>query len=749
MSEKKRKLPLKVTAMKAKKRRRMDGEGSPGKLAKKQLQSRVAMKPDQLPWKAMQMPERLDDWEGISGGIEEIDDVEVIRDDVTGKVSFTVKASATNPKQGGVANGMTIEGEDSVHDDDGEEWGGFSDGEHGEQPPPKVRKESSKLQSQQKTKSGAHDDHAANRYVADLMNDDSSDEADTSAWKDLKLSPDTRAALSKLKFSKPTPIQKATIPQILDGKDVIGKASTGSGKTLAFGIPILEQFLEDRLTAPRDTVEKSPLALILSPTRELAHQLDKHLSALCSNIVSGGPSIATLTGGLSLQKQQRLLKSADIVIGTPGRLWEVIGLGQDVSKALRQIQFLVVDEADRLLSEGQFKEVEEILNSLDRKDDQDEDDDNTEDHITTSDTRTRQTLVFSATFDRGLQKRLASKSRPGNDLMSNKDSLAYLLTKLNFRTEQPEFIDVNPVNQLATGLTEELVQCEGTEKDLYLYTLLFDRPNNRTLVFANSIDAVRRLTPMLQNLGLNALALHSEMPQKARLRSVERFTQAKSGTGSILTATDVAARGLDIPNVQTVIHYHLPRTADTYVHRSGRTARAGQMGSSIIICSAKEAGGVRRLIASIHAQSALHSSASDAAKNGFYIRTLEPSRRTISQLKPRLKLAKRIADCTLSKQKHSKSDSALRAGAEELGQEYDSEEFEAQASRGRQGRGSGRKKREKEAAGVTKAEMGAMRAELKGLLGQRINSGWSPKYLTAGGVDVEALLREREAAGVV
>lgn len=744
--------------MKAKKRQRLDGSGENKPAAKKQRQSqsRIAMKPDQLPWKAMTMPERLDDWEGINGGVEEIDDVEVVRDEATGKVSFVVKASAVESQNG---SGVDDAG-DGSDGDDGDEWSGFETGSD-ESPPPKAEKGGPKSRSKQKDEPQTNGAHTTNGIPTNnnptsalevLTDERDHDGADTSAWNSLRLSPDTLAALSKLTFSEPTPIQTSAIPQILDGKDVIGKASTGSGKTLAFGIPILEQFLENRMSHRRQAEEKVPLALILSPTRELAHQLDKHLAALCSNVISGGPSIATLTGGLSVQKQQRLLKDADIIIGTPGRLWEIISLGQDVGKALRQIQFLVVDEADRLLSEGHFKEVEEILNSLDRVDDNDEEDEDANESKEQTASQTRQTLVFSATFDRSLQKKLATKTRPAANLLNNSESLAYLLSKLNFRHPPPAFIDVNPVHQLAPNLTESLVQCEATEKDLHLYTLLFERPAHRTLVFANSIDAVRRLTPMLQNLQVNALALHSEMAQKARLRSVERFSQdAKKGEGSVLVATDVAARGLDIANVQTVIHYHLPRAADTYVHRSGRTARAGQKGSSIIICSAKEAQGVRRLVASVHAQSATQSENDEAAKNkkkkdAYYIHTLDPPRRLLTQLKPRLTLAKRIADTTLAKQKHSKAHDTMRAAAEELGQEYDSEEFEAG---GGKGKGMGRKKRERDAAQVSKAEVGAMRAELRGLLARRVNEGWSPKYITAGGVDVDALLREREEAGQV
>ena len=141
-------------------------------------------------------------------------------------------------------------------------------------------------------------------------------------------------------------------------------------------------------------------------------------------------------------------------------------------------------------------------------------------------------------------------------------------------------------------------------KDLYLYALLLYHPNQRVLIFTNSIHSVRRLTPLLQNLNLPTHALHSQMPQKARLRSIERFSSPASPS-SILVATDVAARGLDIPAVHLVIHYHLPRDASTYVHRSGRTARASASGSSILLCAPEEVVATRRLVAKVHAQNAV------------------------------------------------------------------------------------------------------------------------------------------------
>ena len=291
-----------------------------------------------------------------------------------------------------------------------------------------------------------------------------------SAWNPLNLSSRTISSLARMKFSQPTAIQLSAIPEILGGHDVIGKAPTGSGKTLAFGIPIYEHYIKIvRDEVPSAATEgkerqQPPLALVLSPTRELAHQLSAHLTDLCSDPGSVHLSIATLTGGLSVHKQQRQIAHADIVVGTPGRLWEVISGSQNLIGSLRKIKFLVIDEADRLLSEGHFKEVEEILGVLDRTYDatNDEDEAKSEDFDWK---QQRQTLVFSATFQRDLQQKLAGKGKPASgDLMGKRESLEYLLKKLNFRDQKPKFIDVNPVSQMATGLKEGIVECAGTDK---------------------------------------------------------------------------------------------------------------------------------------------------------------------------------------------------------------------------------------------------------------------------------------------
>lgn len=279
-------------------------------------------------------------------------------------------------------------------------------------------------------------------------------------------------------------------------------------------------------------------------------------------------------------------------------------------------------------------------------------------------------------------------------------------------------------------------------QDLYLYTVLALNPGKRTLVFTNSISAVRRLTPLLQNLGLpSVLPLHSQMIQKARLRSIERFAASKN---SILVATDVAARGLDIKEVDQVLHYHVPRQADTYIHRSGRTARGDRSGVSVILCSPEEVLPTRRLAGKVHAER----DGSTSLKREHFIETLSIDRKIAQRLKSRVDLAKRIADAVLAKEKGHSEDQWLRNAAEELGVDYDSEEFDGSAPGNWGGRGGGRKKKEKEARQISKAEMKVLRAQLREELSKRVNLGVSEKYITGGRVDIGALLREKEKGTV-
>jgi ATP-dependent RNA helicase DDX24/MAK5 len=359
----------------------------------------------------------------------------------------------------------------------------------------KAKKEQPKKQILASEGTATSSDLKANIFEA-LQEDTAEGEADVSAWLELDLSSSTLSALSKLGFARPTPIQSASIPEILSGHDVIGKASTGSGKTLAFGIPILESWLETygELDEDEKRSVRPPTALIMSPTRELAHQLTGHIKALCSGIPNP-PYVAAVTGGLSVQKQQRQLAKANIVIGTPGRLWEVISSTTALSDSFKKIKFLVIDEADRLLAEGHFKDAEEILNGLDRQQDVNEDEDEDVDDKIPS----RQTLVFSATFHKGLQQKLSGKGKQG--LMDGTESMEYLLKKLNFREEKPKFIDVNPTSQMAERLKEGMIECAGTEKVWYianfksgLLTIL------RTCTFMLSFFTIQTNAPLFSQI---------------------------------------------------------------------------------------------------------------------------------------------------------------------------------------------------------------------------------------------------------
>jgi ATP-dependent RNA helicase DDX24/MAK5 len=664
------------------------------------------VKSDQLRWTEVALPDRLEDAEGFFG-LEEIEDVEVVKD-ANGKNVLFRPSRHSDPQE-----------ESSAAGEYDEEWGGIDDPEATatEEPAPARPKPVIKPQQQKKGKVVMADVEAGLDFDA-LETMREGDEIDTAAWTALGLSDNIVRTISRLGFSKPTPIQEAAIPPILDGHDVIGKAVTGSGKTLAFGIPIVEHWLSMKESGKSNS-DVVPTALILAPTRELAGQLAQHLRELCEGL-DGCPRIVTVTGGLSILKQQRQLENADILVGTPGRLWEVISDSTGLVGRLKVVKYLVVDEADRLLSEGHFKEVENILDALERKLVEDENGAivNEEDDIH------RQTLVFSATFHKGLQQKLVGKKpkSAGGDLLSNKQSMEYLLKKLNFREQKPTFIDSNPVNQMASSLKESIVECGGMQKDLYLYSLIMQNLNAKMLVFTNSISAVRRLTPLLQNLNQPAVALHSTMIQKARLRSLEKFSSQRT----ILVATDVAARGLDIKGIDLIIHYHMPRTADMYIHRSGRTARAENSGRSIMLCSPDEVDGVTRLISQIH--------------SGNAPEIIQIDRQLVSRLQPRMKLAQKITEVAVAKEKISSQDEWLRTAAEELGQEYDSEDFAAELAKSNRGRGGGKRKKQQEAANLSKADLASMRSQLKDLLNKKVNLGISERYLAGGRVNVDAML---------
>nr|XP_043903686.1 ATP-dependent RNA helicase DDX24 [Solea senegalensis] len=301
------------------------------------------------------------------------------------------------------------------------------------------------------------------------------------------------------------------------------------------------------------------LGLVLTPTRELAVQVKHHIDAVAKFT---DIKTAIVVGGMAAEKQRRMLKHRpEIVIATPGRLWDLIKERNPHLLNLRQLRCLVIDEADRMVERGHFAELDNLLEML-----------NTENF-----NPMRQTFVFSATLTmaRTLPTRLLQKKKKHLDQRSK---LEILMEKVGIKTK-PKIIDLTRKEATVETLMETQLHCQKEEKDFYLYYFLLQYPG-RTMVFANSIDCIKRLNSLLVILDCTPLPLHANMHQTQRLKNLERFAERER---CVLLTTDVAARGLDIPNVQHVIHYQVPRTSETYVHRSGRTARATKEGLSFLL----------------------------------------------------------------------------------------------------------------------------------------------------------------------
>ncbi|KAM9466622.1 ATP-dependent RNA helicase DDX24 isoform 1-T2 [Clarias gariepinus] len=309
-----------------------------------------------------------------------------------------------------------------------------------------------------------------------------------------------------------------------------------------------------------DNYGKQPLlGLVLTPTRELAVQVKHHIDAVAQFT---GIRTALLVGGMASQKQNRMLKRRpEIVIATPGRLWEMIQDKHPHLCNLRQLRCLVIDEADRMVEKGHFAELENLLEMLN----------------TSQFNPKRQTFVFSATLTM-IHSLPARVMRKKGKKLEQRTKLEVLMEKVGIKGK-PKVIDLTRKEATVETLTETRIHCDKEEKDYYLYYFLLQYPG-RTMVFANSIDCIKRLNSLLTILDCTPLPLHANMHQKQRLKNLERFAERES---CVLLTTDVAARGLDIPDVQHVIHYQVPRTSETYVHRSGRTARAAKEGLSLLL----------------------------------------------------------------------------------------------------------------------------------------------------------------------
>ncbi|GER55891.1 DEAD-box ATP-dependent RNA helicase [Striga asiatica] len=426
----------------------------------------------------------------------------------------------------------------------------------------------------------------------------SADEEEYYAWNDLRLHPKIMKSIYRLKFKEPTPIQKACIPAgAHKGKDVIGAAETGSGKTLAFGLPIIQRLLEEREKVERIMEEKGEAnekiapkgvlrALIVTPTRELALQVTDHLKEVA---VGMDIRVVPIVGGISTEKQERLLKARpEIVVGTPGRLWELMSGGEIHLLELHSLSFFVLDEADRMIETGHFRELQSIIDMLPmNRESSESQHQNTQNCVTVASLqrKKRQTFVFSATLALSADFRKKLKQGSGNSKKDGLNSIETLSERAGMRPDTA-IVDLTNASILAKKLVESIIECREEEKDAHLYYLLSVHGQGRTIVFCTSIAALRRISSLLRILKINVWTLHSEMQQRARLKSVDRFRASEHG---ILIATDAAARGLDIPGVRTVVHYQLPLSAEVYVHRCGRTARASTDGCSIALVSPNDA----------------------------------------------------------------------------------------------------------------------------------------------------------------
>ncbi|ORY38038.1 P-loop containing nucleoside triphosphate hydrolase protein [Neocallimastix californiae] len=530
--------------------------------------------------------------------------------------------------------------------------------------------------------------------------EDNDDNFDISAWKDYSLNPSIEKALKALKFSKPTEIQAQTLNLSLkDKRDIIGAAETGSGKTLAFGLPIIQHIA----STPKEQRNYCS-GLILTPTRELAIQIKQHLMAISKYTDA---FIVAIVGGMSTQKQQRLIKQKpDLIIATPGRLWELMSDYKEFAGHLRTTRFLVLDEADRMLESGHFRELEYILNIISKKRNKTKDENLN---------FRRQIAVYSATLisDKELHTRIKK-----NNEKNNNTTFVKLIKQLEFEDKNPSYVNLLSQSIMAKPLTETKINCLQTEKDLYLYYFAILYPG-KTIVFVNSIDCIRRLIPIMNLLNIKTFGLHAQMQQRQRLKNLDRF---RDSDNALLITSDVAARGLDIPAVDHVIHYQLPRSADIYVHRSGRTARAEREGISIALCSPEELRLYKNLCSSLK------------KPNG--IEDFPVDRLNMNSLKERISLALEIDKLEHKIQKTSQHNSWIKKAAEEMDVILDEDLLEEDSDVEENKRNKNRENN----------KLKGLKNKLKALLDKPIVPiGLSTKYLTSSTISnlPEVLLREK------
>ncbi|MGB1949890.1 MAG: DEAD/DEAH box helicase [Marinobacter sp.] len=357
-------------------------------------------------------------------------------------------------------------------------------------------------------------------------------------FKDLNLDQRLLDAITDIGFEYCTPIQAETLPFTLACQDLIGQAQTGTGKTAAFLITAIQSMLETPVPE-EDRFASEPRVLALAPTRELAMQIAKDAEQLCGYT---GHNVVTVVGGMNYDKQRDQLQNeiVDILVATPGRLIDFLG-SQDVF--LDQVDILILDEADRMLDMGFIPDVKRIIRKCTPKEE-------------------RQTLLFSATF--------------------NQD----VLNLASMWTQSAEFVEIEPEQKTAERV-EQTVYLVGEDEKLPVLVNYLKRPEvEKAIVFANRRDQCRDLDEDLRNQGVKVALMSGEIAQNKRLKTLEQF---KRGDIQVLVATDVAGRGIHVNGVTHVFNYNLPENAEDYVHRIGRTGRAGKTGVSVSFASEDDA----------------------------------------------------------------------------------------------------------------------------------------------------------------
>ena len=351
----------------------------------------------------------------------------------------------------------------------------------------------------------------------------------------LGLTPPLLSALETLGYQTPTPVQTQSIPVVLAGRDLLAAAQTGTGKTAGFALPLLQRLTVDTLPVASNCVR----AVVLVPTRELAEQVHESFRAYGQNL-----SLRTCAvyGGVSINPQMmKMRKGMDIVVATPGRL---LDLYRHNAIRFHQVRALVLDEADRMLDLGFSRELNALFAALPKR---------------------RQTLLFSATFSEAIRVMAGA-----------------ILHK-------PALIEVSPRNATAQDIQQRVIPVDKKRKTELFSHLLKRRRWGRgqVLVFVKTRQGVEQLLTTLTAQGFRTDSIHGDKPQPARLRALERF---KAGEVQVLVATDVAARGLDIDDLPIVVNFDLPIVAEDYIHRIGRTGRAGATGEAISLVCADEVG---------------------------------------------------------------------------------------------------------------------------------------------------------------